>query len=112
MRYWYAVQTKPRQEAVAELHLQRQHFETYLPKILVRKHRRDKWTKVVEPLFPRYLFVRLDPDENSLSPVRSTKGVAGPVRFGRTAAAVQYRCWKAPLKVLPACSFRYKIPII
>jgi transcriptional antiterminator RfaH len=82
MRYWYAVQTKPRQEAIAELHLQRQQFETYLPKILLRKRRRDKWTKLVEPLFPRYLFIRVDPDEHSLAPVRSTQGVVGLVRFG------------------------------
>ena len=84
MRYWYAVQTKPRKEAIAELHLQRQHFETYLPKVLLRKRRRDRWTKVVEPLFPRYLFIRVDPDESSLAPVRSTQGVTGLVRFGHS----------------------------
>ena len=84
MRCWYAVQTKPRQEAIAELHLQRQHFEIYLPKVLLRKRRRGKWTKVVEPLFPRYLFIRVDPDESSLAPVRSTQGVAGLVRFGHS----------------------------
>jgi transcriptional antiterminator RfaH len=84
MRCWYAVQTKPRQEAIAELHLQRQHFETYLPRVLLRKCRRAKWTKVVEPLFPRYLFLHVDPDESSLAPVRSTQGVAGLVRFGHS----------------------------
>jgi transcriptional antiterminator RfaH len=84
MKCWYAVQTKPRQEAIAELHLQRQHFETYLPKVLLRKRRRAKWTKVVEPLFPRYLFIRVDPDESTLAPVRSTQGVAGLVRFGHS----------------------------
>jgi transcriptional antiterminator RfaH len=82
MKQWYAVQTKPRQEATAEHNLQRQHFETYLPRILLRKRRRDKWAKVVEPLFPRYLFIQVDPDEHSLAPVRSTLGVAGLVRFG------------------------------
>ena len=70
MRCWYAVQTKPRKEAIAELHLRRQHFETYLPKVLLRKRRRAKWTKVVEPLFPRYLFIRVDPEESSLAAVR------------------------------------------
>ena len=88
MNYWYAVQTKPRQEAIAELHLQRQHFETYLPKILLRKRRRDKWAKLVEPLFPRYLFIRVDPDEYSLAPLRSTRGVAGLVRFGHNLTPV------------------------
>ena len=88
MRYWYAVHTKPRQESIAELHLQRQHFETYLPKILLRKRRRDKWATLVEPLFPRYLFIRVDPDEYSLAPLRSTQGVAGLVRFGQNLTPV------------------------
>jgi len=83
VKHWYAVQTKPRQESLAEDNLCRQDYETYLPKILVRKRRRDKWTKVVEPLFPRYLFIRVDADQHSLAPVRSTLGVASLVRFGQ-----------------------------
>ena len=79
---WYAVHARPRQEAVAELNLERQGYHTYLPKILLRKRRRDKWTRVVEPLFPRYLFIRVDPKQQSLAPVRSTLGVAALVRFG------------------------------
>ena len=82
MKEWYAVQSRPRQEAIAELNLDRQGYHSYLPKILLRKRRRDKWTKVVEPLFPRYLFIQVDPSEQSLAPVRSTLGVAGLVRFG------------------------------
>lgn len=83
MKHWYAVQTRPRQETTAEENLRRQDYETYLPKIQVRKRRRDKWTKVVEPLFPRYLFIQVDADQQSLAPVRSTLGVASLVRFGQ-----------------------------
>lgn len=83
MLSWYAVHTKPRQEATAELNLQRQGYETYAPKIRLRKRRRDKWTKVVEALFPRYLFIRVDANKQSLAPVHSTLGVAGLVRFGQ-----------------------------
>jgi transcriptional antiterminator RfaH len=83
MLNWYAVHAKPRQEAVAEINLQRQGFETYAPKIQVRKRKRDKWVKAVEPLFPRYLFIQVDPEQHSLAPVRSTLGVAGLVRFGQ-----------------------------
>ena len=83
MTNWYAVHTKPRQEATAEQNLQRQGFAIYSPKTLVRKLKRGKWVKVVEPLFPRYLFIQVDPDQQSLAPVRSTIGVAGLVRFGQ-----------------------------
>ena len=53
MKEWYAVHARPRQEAVAELNLKRQGYRTYLPRILLRKRRRGKWARVVEPLFPR-----------------------------------------------------------
>jgi transcriptional antiterminator RfaH len=83
MTHWYAVQTKPRQETVAEQNLQRQDFVTYLPRISRRKRKRNSWVDAVEPLFPRYLFIHVDPDQDSLAPVRSTLGVAGLVRFGQ-----------------------------
>ena len=83
MTNWYAVHTKPRQEATAEQNLRRQGFDIYFPKVLVRKLKRGKWVKVVEPLFPRYLFILVDPDQHSLAPVRSTLGVSDLVRFGQ-----------------------------
>lgn len=36
----------------------------------------------VEPLFPRYLFIRLDKKSDEWAPIRSTFGVSGLVRFG------------------------------
>lgn len=83
MKDWYAVQAKPRQELTAEQNLQRQGFVTYLPRICLRKRKRNKWVDTVEPLFPRYLFIEVDPDKESLAPVRSTLGVADLVRFGQ-----------------------------
>jgi transcriptional antiterminator RfaH len=82
MKHWYAVHSKPRQEATAELNLQRQGFTTYLPRIRVRKLRRGEWVKAVEPLFPRYLFIQLDPAVDNTAPVRSTRGAVGLVRIG------------------------------
>ena len=81
-QHWYAVQTKPRQETLAADNLTRQGFITYLPLITQRKRRRNQWTHITEALFPRYLFIHADPDQQSLAPVRSTLGVAQLVRFG------------------------------
>ena len=83
MKHWFAVQSKPRQEAKAEENLQRQGFVTYLPKIRLRKRRARGWVDAVEPLFPRYLFIQVDPDQHSVAAVRSTLGVASLVRFGQ-----------------------------
>ncbi len=82
MPNWYAVYTKPRQEAVAERHLRQQEFEIYLPKISLPRRRRGKWVDVIEPLFPRYLFIRLDIVNDNIAPIRSTPGISGLVRFG------------------------------
>ena len=78
----YAVRTKPRQEAQALDHLERQAFTTYLPLIKTPRRRLGKWQSSVEPLFPGYLFVCIDPSAQSTAPIRSTRGVLGLVRFG------------------------------
>jgi len=85
---WYAVCCKPRQEAVAEENLVRQEFHVYLPRIRIRRRRRGKWIDTVEALFPRYLFIRIDPLRRNTASVRSTRGVVGLVRFGGQPAVV------------------------
>ncbi len=85
---WYAVCCKPRQETIAEENLLRQGYRVYLPRILNTRHRHGQWTGVVEPLFPRYLFIRVDPTLRSTAPVRSTRGAIGLVRFGGQPAIV------------------------
>ena len=85
---WYAACSKPRQEAVAEENLLRQSFHVYLPRIRIRQRRRGHWIDAVEVLFPRYLFIRLDPLRRSTATVRSTRGVVGLVRFGGQPAVV------------------------
>lgn len=79
---WYLIRTKPRQENLARKNLERQGYGVYLPRLVVPKNRRGKWVEVIEPLFPAYLFVALDPDLKSLAPVRSTSGVTKVVQFG------------------------------
>jgi transcriptional antiterminator RfaH len=87
---WYVVHTKIRQEALAMTNLNRQGFECYIPMIKMEKLRRHKATLVEEPMFPRYLFIRLDTSGSgpSWSPIRSTLGVSQLVRFGGQPALV------------------------
>lgn len=82
MADWYAVQTKPRKEQVALANLSRQDYETFLPMISVQRRRRGRWREIAEPLFPGYLFTRLDLRLENTAPIRSTRGVTGLVRFG------------------------------
>ena len=87
---WYLVHTKPRQEDVALANLQRQGYECYLPQMRIERIRRRKAEVVTEPMFPRYLFIRLDSSGQgkSWSPIRSTLGVSQLVHFGARAAKV------------------------
>jgi len=56
----------------------------------IEKIRRRKVETVAEPMFPRYLFIRLDRSGQSVSwsPIRSTIGVSQLVYFGSNAAEV------------------------
>ncbi len=87
---WFLVRSKPRQEAVALTHLARQGYESYLPLFASEKLVRRKPTVVQEPMFARYLFVRLDTSGQgqSWSPIRSTVGVSELVCFGSRPARV------------------------
>jgi transcriptional antiterminator RfaH len=87
---WYLVHTKPRQEDIALANLQRQGYECYLPQMRIERVRRRKAEVATEPMFPRYLFIRLDSSDQgkSWSPIRSTLGVSQLVHFGARAAKV------------------------
>ena len=90
---WYLIHTKPKQEKVALENLERQGYECYLPMLGVEKIRQASLVVSDEPLFPRYLFVRLDTGETakSWSPIRSTRGVSRLVTFGTEPARVDDR---------------------
>jgi transcriptional antiterminator RfaH len=85
---WYVVICKPRQESVAVENLARQNFGVYLPRIQMRKRRAGRWIDSVEPLFPRYLFIKFNMLLQSAAPIRSTLGVVGLLRFAQTPAVV------------------------
>ena len=87
---WYLVHTKPRQEDIALANLQRQGYDCYLPQMRIERVRRRKAEVTTEPMFPRYLFIRLDSSDQgkSWSPIRSTLGVSQLVHFGARAAKV------------------------
>ncbi len=86
--HWYAIHSKPRQEERALDNLQRQGFEAWLPMLTVEKVLRGKLANVTEPMFSRYLFIRLDIEQTNWSPIRSTLGVSRLVSFGNRPAVV------------------------
>lgn len=88
MSGWYVVYTQPNGEARALANLQRQGYETYMPRYRRRRTHARKADVVERPLFPRYLFVALDLMRARWRPILSTFGVCDVVRNGDLPAPV------------------------
>jgi transcription antitermination factor NusG len=81
-RRWYAVFTFPQNEKSALKHLDLRDIESFLPTYeTVRVWKNRQRVKVVLPLFPTYLFVRISPRERSR--VLQAPGVIQVVGNGR-----------------------------
>jgi len=98
---WYAIHSKPKQEQRALENLQLQGFEAWLPMLALEKLRRGRLAEVVEPMFSRYLFIRLDTEHDNWAPIRSTLGVSRLVSFGNRPASMPDELIQA-LRGLPA----------
>jgi transcriptional antiterminator RfaH len=85
---WYVVQTQVNAEAKAARNLVRQDFEVYLPRYLKRRSHARKVEKIAAPLFPRYLFVRIDMATQRWRSIQSTFGVSHLVCNGPDPAPV------------------------
>jgi transcriptional antiterminator RfaH len=106
-REWYVVRSKPRREEYAQDQLLRRGVETFLPRIL--EPLRGNVDPAVGPLFPGYLFARID----LLSQYNSViwaPGVRSFVAFGDVPASVdpavveflQERCGpEGVLRIMP-----------
>jgi transcriptional antiterminator RfaH len=79
MDRWYVVHTHAHCEIKAAGHLRRQEYTVYLPFLLKKVRHARRVDLMRRPLFPRYLFVRLDIEQAPWRAIRSTIGVAGLV---------------------------------
>ncbi|MEI9813643.1 MAG: UpxY family transcription antiterminator [Acidobacteriota bacterium] len=84
---WYVLQVRPRYESlVAEL-LDQKEVEHYLPLYTTRKRWSDRFVESKQPVFPGYIFCRLDYNSRVL-PVLTTPGVLRVLGVGRTPVPV------------------------
>jgi transcriptional antiterminator RfaH len=85
---WFVVQTQAHSEIRASQHLERQGFETYLPRYLKRRRHSRKVDTIAAPLFPRYLFVAIDMQSQRWRSIHSTIGVSRLVTNGNEPVAL------------------------
>jgi len=88
MRRWYVARTKARSETRAGVSLRRQGFEVYLPQYGRRRRHARRTDVVPSPLFPGYLFLRMDLSTSRWHSVNGTSGVRSLICHGRRPAAV------------------------
>jgi len=88
MNRWYVAHTHPRSEVQALTHLRRQGFFAYVPQYLKRRRHARRTDTVRAPLFPGYLFVRMDIDTIRWRAIRSTVGVRHLICNGEQPVAV------------------------
>lgn len=82
---WYVVHTRPRRELmVAALLEQSPATEVFLPEVF--RQRKDE--RKLTPLFPSYLFVRLNVNDPEMARINRTPGVVRLVGFGDRAQTV------------------------
>ena len=75
---WFVLRAKPRSESLAVRELERDDLEVFAP-MVKRRHVRSGPDKA--PLFPGYLFVRCDPENNGWPYFRPGQHLLGWVNF-------------------------------
>ncbi len=90
MKRWYVVSTHSRNEPLALANLEHQGFEAYLPCYLKRRRHARRTETVRRPLFPGYLFVRLDIGDEPWHAIKSTIGVKRMICHGDNPAPVPH----------------------
>ena len=84
---WFAVLARTGREKNATVLLENAGYECYLPVIKFTRHWSDRLKEIEMPLFPGYLFCRMNP-HNRL-PVLMTPGVIQIVGVGKTPVPVE-----------------------
>lgn len=78
---WYCARTKPKHEHIAAANLVKQlGLEVFHPRLRVERATRRGVVRVIEPLFPCYIFVRC-PRNEKLNEIRYANGVSSLVHF-------------------------------
>lgn len=73
---WLAAQLKPNGLKIAQKNLARQKFQSLMPSLQVTKRMGSRMVHKFEPLFPGYIFVKIEPDSAPWQKINSTLGIS------------------------------------
>ncbi len=80
---WYIAQVKPNSYQSATQNLERQGFETFLPKMQITQRQENKFFLKNVYVFPGYVFVCFDPHITNWTKINSTYGVSKILVFNK-----------------------------
>lgn len=86
-RQWYTIYSKPQKEELAQCHLAQKGLEVFLPKLLLPSDRAAR--RRVVPLFPNYLFARINAQSEEYGYVAWSPGVKKIVSFNGVPAPLE-----------------------
>ena len=84
---WFALQVRSRYENIVTAHLTGMGYESFLPLYMSRRRWSDRFKEIEAPLFPGYVFCRLNPLDRL--PILMTPGVFHVVGMGKTPVAIE-----------------------
>jgi transcriptional antiterminator RfaH len=99
---WYVAQIKPNSYHSAAQNLERQGFETFLPKMEITQRQKNKFIVNNVYVFPGYIFVCFDPDIISWTKINSTYGVLKVLAFNKKPSEI-------PSNLIKDLKIRYEI---
>src|SRR5467141_3515293 len=84
---WFALQVRSRYENIVTAHLSGKGYEWFLPLYKCRHRWSDRFIEIDQPLFPGYVFCRLNPLDRL--PILMTPGVFLVVGIGKTPVPIE-----------------------
>ena len=101
MMKWLVAQIKPNSYYLASRNLERQGFETFLPKNEVTTKKENKFINKEVFVFPGYAFIGIDPQNPYWTKINSTYGVSKLLTFNNKPCEI-------PLDLIVALKNRYE----
>ena len=90
IKKWLIAQIKPNSYDLAARNLERQGFETFLPKMKITIKKEKKIINKDVFVFPGYMFVGLNPQNFNWAKINSTYGVSKVLVFNKKPSEISY----------------------
>ncbi len=79
---WYCARTKPKHEHIAAANLRKHlNLEVFHPRLRIERATQRGVVRIIEPLFPCYIFVRCVIEEK-MTEIKRSNGISSLVHFG------------------------------